>query len=151
MAIRASACLSTWSAKGHRGQGDLSMSSIDSCEFCQVNTFKYLTELQRHARELDDLPREAVTNSCVKRSECIPAEGPRYLAPAGDRVPGLIAYCVFNSQECRVQMFSLTSWIKELPRNRVARNGCGMREGEGLVNTEKQELAFLPIISCVPG
>ena len=28
------------------------MSLIHSCELCQANSFEYLTELQRHAREL---------------------------------------------------------------------------------------------------
>jgi len=32
--------------------GDLFMSLIHTCELCQANSFEYLTELQRHAREL---------------------------------------------------------------------------------------------------
>ena len=32
--------------------GDLFMSLIHTCELCRVNSFEYLTELQRHAREL---------------------------------------------------------------------------------------------------
>ena len=32
--------------------GDLFMSLIHTCEFCEANPFDYLTELQRHADEL---------------------------------------------------------------------------------------------------
>ena len=32
--------------------GDLYMSLIHSCELCGANPFDYLTQLQRHAREL---------------------------------------------------------------------------------------------------
>jgi hypothetical protein len=32
------------------------MSLIHTCELCQVNSFDYLTELQRHARELVAAP-----------------------------------------------------------------------------------------------
>ena len=36
--------------------GDLFMSLIHTCELCRVNSFEYLTELQRHARELATEP-----------------------------------------------------------------------------------------------
>jgi transposase len=36
--------------------GDLFMSLIHTCELCGVNSFEYLTELQRHARELATEP-----------------------------------------------------------------------------------------------
>ena len=32
--------------------GDLFMSLIHTCQLCGANSFDYLTELQRHAREL---------------------------------------------------------------------------------------------------
>ena len=38
--------------------GDLFMSLIHTCELCGVNSFDYLTELQRHAAELQRNPRE---------------------------------------------------------------------------------------------
>ncbi len=36
--------------------GDLFMSLIHTCELCRVNSFEYLTELQRHAQELATEP-----------------------------------------------------------------------------------------------
>jgi transposase len=36
--------------------GDLFMRLIHTCELCRVNSFDYLTELQRHARELATEP-----------------------------------------------------------------------------------------------
>ena len=38
--------------------GDLFMSLIHTCQLCGVNSFDYLTELQRHARELTANPAE---------------------------------------------------------------------------------------------
>ena len=38
--------------------GDLFMSLIHTCELCGTNSFDYLTELQRHARELSAHPAE---------------------------------------------------------------------------------------------
>jgi hypothetical protein len=38
--------------------GDLFMSLIHTCELCGANSFDYLTELQRHARELTANPAE---------------------------------------------------------------------------------------------
>ena len=38
--------------------GDLFMSLIHTCELCGANSFDYLTELQRHARELAANPAE---------------------------------------------------------------------------------------------
>lgn len=38
--------------------GDLFMSLIHTCELCGANSFDYLTELQRHAKELADSPAE---------------------------------------------------------------------------------------------
>jgi transposase len=38
--------------------GDLSMSLIHTCQLCGANSFEYLTELQRHARELAANPAE---------------------------------------------------------------------------------------------
>ncbi len=38
--------------------GDLFMSLIHTCQLCGANSFAYLTELQRHARELADNPAE---------------------------------------------------------------------------------------------
>lgn len=38
--------------------GDLFMSLIHTCQLCGANSFEYLTELQRHARELADNPAE---------------------------------------------------------------------------------------------
>jgi transposase len=38
--------------------GDLFMSLIHTCQLCGVNSFEYLTELQRHARELAAGPSE---------------------------------------------------------------------------------------------
>ena len=38
--------------------GDLFMSLIHTCELNGVNAFDYLTELQRHARELATSPAE---------------------------------------------------------------------------------------------
>ncbi len=40
------------------GVGDLFMSLIHTCQLCGVNSFEYLTELQRHARELVANPAE---------------------------------------------------------------------------------------------
>jgi len=37
--------------------GDLFMSLIHTCQLCGVNSFDYLVELQRHARELAACPR----------------------------------------------------------------------------------------------
>jgi len=34
------------------------MSLIHTCQLCGVNAFKYLTELQRHARELATQPAQ---------------------------------------------------------------------------------------------
>jgi hypothetical protein len=36
--------------------GDLFMALIDTCQLCGANSFDYLTELQRHARELTANP-----------------------------------------------------------------------------------------------
>ena len=38
--------------------GDLFMSLIHTCQLCGANSFDYLTELQRHARELAANPAE---------------------------------------------------------------------------------------------
>ena len=38
--------------------GDLFMSLIHTCQLCGANSFEYLTELQRHARELAERPAE---------------------------------------------------------------------------------------------
>ena len=38
--------------------GDLFMSLIHTCQLCGANSFDYLTELQRHARELAQRPAE---------------------------------------------------------------------------------------------
>jgi hypothetical protein len=38
--------------------GDLFMSLIHTCQLCGANSFEYLTELQRHARELTANPAE---------------------------------------------------------------------------------------------
>ena len=38
--------------------GDLFMSLIHTCQLCAANSFDYLTELQRHARELETRPSE---------------------------------------------------------------------------------------------
>jgi len=38
--------------------GDLFMSLIHTCQLCSANSFDYLTELQRHARELAASPAE---------------------------------------------------------------------------------------------
>lgn len=38
--------------------GDLFMSLIHTCQLCGVNAFEYLTQLQRHARELAAQPRD---------------------------------------------------------------------------------------------
>src|ERR1035437_8432285 len=38
--------------------GDLFMTLIPTCELCGANSFDYLTELQRHARELTANPAE---------------------------------------------------------------------------------------------
>ena len=38
--------------------GDLFMSLIHSCQLCGANSFEYLTELQKHARELAARPSE---------------------------------------------------------------------------------------------
>ena len=38
--------------------GDLFMSLIHTCQLCGVNSFDYLVELQRHARELTSRPAE---------------------------------------------------------------------------------------------
>jgi hypothetical protein len=38
--------------------GDLFMSLIHTCQLCGVNSFDYLVELQRHARELAACPTE---------------------------------------------------------------------------------------------
>ena len=36
--------------------GDLFMTLIHTCQLCGANSFHYLTELQRHARELESNP-----------------------------------------------------------------------------------------------
>jgi transposase len=38
--------------------GDLFMSLIHTCQLAGVNSFEYLTELQRHARELANSPAD---------------------------------------------------------------------------------------------
>ncbi|MGA7926307.1 MAG: IS66 family transposase [Candidatus Sulfotelmatobacter sp.] len=38
--------------------GDLFMSLIHTCQLCDVNSFDYLTELQRHAQEVQTMPAE---------------------------------------------------------------------------------------------
>jgi transposase len=38
--------------------GDLFMSLIHTCQLCEANSFDYLVELQRHARELAACPAE---------------------------------------------------------------------------------------------
>ena len=38
--------------------GDLFMTLIHTCQLCDVNSFDYLTELQRHAQELTAGPAE---------------------------------------------------------------------------------------------
>jgi hypothetical protein len=38
--------------------GDLFMSLIHTCQLCGVNSFEYLTELQRHTRELSVNPAD---------------------------------------------------------------------------------------------
>ena len=38
--------------------GDLFMTLIHTCQLCGANSFDYLTELQRHARELTANPAE---------------------------------------------------------------------------------------------
>ena len=38
--------------------GDLFMTLIHTCQLCGANSFDYLTELQRHARELTANPTE---------------------------------------------------------------------------------------------
>ena len=38
--------------------GDLFMSLIHTCQLCGANSFDYLTELQRHARELAECPAQ---------------------------------------------------------------------------------------------
>jgi transposase len=38
--------------------GDLFMSLIHTCQLCRANSFDYLTEFQRHARELAANPSE---------------------------------------------------------------------------------------------
>ncbi len=45
--------------KTHRGAhvGDLFMSLIHTCELCQANPFEYLTELERHSREVAQNPQ----------------------------------------------------------------------------------------------
>ncbi len=40
------------------GAGDLFMTLIHTCQLCGANSFDYLTELQRHARELTANPTE---------------------------------------------------------------------------------------------
>jgi len=41
-----------------RDQGDLFMTLIHTCQLCGANSFDYLTELQRHAKELAANPAE---------------------------------------------------------------------------------------------
>lgn len=45
--------------KTHRGAqvGDLFMSLIHTCELCEANAFEYLTELERHSREVAQNPQ----------------------------------------------------------------------------------------------
>jgi hypothetical protein len=38
--------------------GDLFMSLIHTCQLCDANSFDYLTELQRHAQEVETKPAE---------------------------------------------------------------------------------------------
>ena len=38
--------------------GDLFMSLIHTCQSCDANSFDYLTELQRHAQEVETKPAE---------------------------------------------------------------------------------------------
>jgi transposase len=38
--------------------GDLFMSLIHTCQLCDANSFDYLTELQRHAQEVETMPAE---------------------------------------------------------------------------------------------
>jgi transposase len=38
--------------------GDLFMSLIHTCQLCDANSFDYLTELQRHAQEVESKPAE---------------------------------------------------------------------------------------------
>ena len=43
---------------GRAEVGDLFMTLIHTCQLCGANSFEYLTELQRHARELTANPAE---------------------------------------------------------------------------------------------
>jgi len=38
--------------------GDMFMSLIYTCELCQVNPMAYLTELQRHHKQMDEHPEQ---------------------------------------------------------------------------------------------
>ena len=57
--------------------GDLFMSLIHTCQLCGVNSFDYLVELQRHARELAACPSgvDAMELSRDSGAKCAPRFG----------------------------------------------------------------------------
>ena len=56
--------------------GDLFMSLIHTCELCGANPFDYLTELQRHAAELQPTPRTGCPGTTGRRSRGMSAFTP---------------------------------------------------------------------------
>ena len=50
--------------------GDLFMSLIYTCQFCDANPFDYLTELQRHRRELFRNPSDWMPWNYRNTLEC---------------------------------------------------------------------------------
>ena len=58
--------------------GDLFMSLIHSCQLCGANSFDYLTELQRHARNWRPTPRSGCRGTIGGRwSRSRPSQSPR--------------------------------------------------------------------------
>ena len=55
-----------------------------------------------------------------------------YLTLRENRVSGLVTYWAFNSREFRVQLYASLSRIEELSRDVLAKDGCGIFDGQGL-------------------
>ena len=62
--------------------GDLFMTLIHTCQLCGANSFDYLTELQRHARELTANPAEWMPWNYRETLARLHARSPNMINPA---------------------------------------------------------------------
>jgi hypothetical protein len=82
--------------------------------------------------------REVVVSDHIADSTSLPEAfllfGDRewYLTLHANRVSGLITYWAFNSREFRVYLYTGLSRVEELSRDLLARDGCGITNGNGL-------------------